>query len=246
MPRLSPIPSLALLVAAAQLFSGIASAHIHLLEPIPRYPGEVSGENKACPCGVGLSNRTCNVEGDRSDPDRSTDRVTTLVAGSSIVVHFDEYVGHSGRFRVAFDPNGADLQDFNANILGDITDPPGKVGNMGDGSNWQMTVTVPETPCTNCTLQLIQMMDGKTQEPVADPVGRSSYYQCADITIVAADGSTGAGAEPSPDVTEPDAPGDDSACSLGRASTHGSALGGVSLLLLACAVRRRRLLRRAR
>jgi hypothetical protein len=192
-PRL--ISSLAVL-ATAQLLSGVAMAHIHLEDPIPRYPGEVSGENKACPCGVGSSNRTCRVEGPVSDPARSTDRVTTLTAGSTIVMRFDEYVGHSGRYRVAFDQDGADLADFNAHPLVDIPDPRGNEGNTGDGSIWEIEVPVPETPCDNCTLQLIQMMDGNMVDLVADPVGRSSYYQCADITIVAAGGgSAGASSE---------------------------------------------------
>lgn len=193
MPKTRLIPSLAVL-ATAQFLSGVALAHIHLEDPIPRYPGEVSGENKACPCGVGASNRTCRVEGPVSDPDRSTDRVTTLTAGSTIVMRFDEYVGHSGRYRVAFDQDGADLVDFNAHPLVDIPDPRGNDGNTGDGSIWEIEVPIPETLCENCTLQLIQMMDGNMVDPVADPVGRSSYYQCADITIVAAGGgSAGAG-----------------------------------------------------
>ncbi len=193
MHKIKLTSSLAVL-AAAQLSSGVALAHIHLEEPIPRYPGEVSGENKACPCGVGSSNRTCRVEGPVTDPDRSTDRVTTLTAGSTIVMRFDEYVGHAGRYRVAFDANGADQVDFNANPLVDIPDPRGNAGNIGDGSIWEIEVPVPETPCDNCTLQLIQMMDGNTEDPVEDPVGRSSYYQCADITIVPASGGGSAGA----------------------------------------------------
>jgi hypothetical protein len=221
------------LVVAAQFYTGIASAHIHLLDPIPRYPNEVSGENKSCPCGVGESNRTCNVETDRSDPDRSVDRVTTLTAGSEITVRFDEYVGHSGRFRVAFDESGADLADFNAHPLADIPDPSGKTGNTGQGSIWEMQVTVPNTPCTDCTLQLIQMMDGDMSAPVADPVGRSSYYQCADIEVVAAAPDAGpGGGSPAPD---------DSGCSLGGAPAQSgwAAFGGLSALALLGWKRRR-------
>jgi hypothetical protein len=245
-PRL--MSSLAVL-ATAQLLSGVAMAHIHLEDPMPRYPGEVSGENKACPCGVGSSNRTCRVEGPVSDPDRSTDRVTTLTAGSTIVMRFDEYVGHSGRYRVAFDQDGADLVDFNAHPLVDIPDPSGNEGNTGDGSIWEIEVPVPETPCDNCTLQLIQMMDGNMVDPVADPVGRSSYYQCADITIVAAGGGA-AGA--SSEAVDAGANGVDviatpeSGCSLAQGSGPASARTRWQVLASACLLgflgwRRRRL-----
>jgi hypothetical protein len=208
------IPCLAALVVATQFCSGSARAHIHLLEPIPRYPDQVANENKSCPCGVGRSNRTCRFEDDRSDPDRSTDRVTTVAAGSRLVIRWDEYFGHAGRFRVAFDEDGADLSDFNAHPLADIPDPMGRVGNTGDGSIWEVEVTVPETLCENCTLQLIQVMDGATEEPVPDPVGRSTYYQCADIRIV----------ESLPD---------DGGCNLMAGSGARSAPGSLGLALLA-------------
>jgi hypothetical protein len=172
------------LLAAAPFCAGVARAHIHLLEPIPRYPDQVAGENKACPCGVGRSNRICQREDDRSDPDRSLDRVTTFEAGSTVTLRWDEYFAHAGRYRIAFDDDGADLEDFNAQPLADIVDPRGREGNTHDGSIWELEVTLPSTLCENCTLQLIQVMDGETEQPVDDPVGRSTYYQCADIRLV--------------------------------------------------------------
>lgn len=176
--------------------SALCSAHIHLLEPQPRYPDEVSGENKNCPCGVGTAGRSCSKPEERSDPNRSTDRATPLPGGSMLVVRLDEYVGHSGRYRIAFDPDGADLEDFNQHILADIPDPRGKAGNIDAGSLWEIAAALPNIDCDNCTLQVIQMMDGEMENPVADPVGRSSYYQCADL-VLTADASKPAGyAEP--------------------------------------------------
>lgn len=167
-----------------------ADAHIELIEPTARYPIATSGENKACPCGVGESNRLCDIPTDRSDPDRS-DRITTIAAGSTITVRFDEYVAHSGRIRLAFDFDGADLDDFNANILLDVPDPP---GNMNDiGTIWELQVQLPDQSCDNCTLQLLQMMDGNTTDPVLDPVGRSSYYACADLVLTDGTGNPDAG-----------------------------------------------------
>jgi hypothetical protein len=194
---------------AVSSLSSLASAHIELLEPPARYEMARSGDNKACPCGDGTSNRTCSVAGERSDDNRS-DRVTALVAGETLTVRFNEYIGHSGRYRIAFDEEGADLEDFNAHPLEDIPDPVGRDGNTGDGSFWEIPITVPDTPCESCTLQLIQMMDGNMEDPVEDPVGRSSYYACADITISSAmrlDEGGVANGTPAPD---------EAGCSIGR------------------------------
>jgi hypothetical protein len=220
-----PSFSIAAFALAAQLFSLSAAAHIWLDEPISRYPEEVAGENKACPCGVGESNRSCNNPNDRSDPDRSTDRITTLQPGQMLKIVIDEYVGHAGRYRVAFDEDGADLEDFNQHILLDEPDGPGRQGNVMEGSSiWEFNVQVPDTPCDNCTLQVIQMMDGNMVDPVPDPVGRSSYYQCADIVI------------------EGDAEDDGGMCSLTHVGAHGaSGVGALSVLVLGGLLRRRRL-----
>lgn len=251
-------PALALL-AALQFFAESAAAHITLMDPPARYPG--ASENKACPCGVGTSNRTCRVEGERSDPNRS-DRITMLRAGETIVVRFNETVGHAGRYRVALDLDGADLEDFNANVLLDVPDPPGRAGNLDDGTSiWELSVTIPPgMSCDNCTLQLIQMMNGNMEDPVADPVGLSTYYQCADIVVVDAEGEGGgAGGEGASDestsgegapsgadtdagvelVSNPPRVDDASCSASGRAATGGASLAWLALGVLAYARRRR-------
>jgi chitin binding protein len=223
--------TLAASLAVVPLYASTAQAHIHLLEPIPRYPDQVANENKACPCGVGRSNRICQFEEDYSDPDRSLDRVTAFEAGSTITVRWDEYFAHAGRYRVAFDEDGADLFDFNDHPLIDIPDPRGREGNSGDGSIWELDVTLPDTLCDNCTLQLIQVMDGETEAPVDNPIGRSTYYQCADIRIV----------EDLPD------PPDERGCAFVPTSAHAPAgaacaapsLGALALLALAARRARR-------
>jgi MYXO-CTERM domain-containing protein len=183
MSRHTSMLPLAGCVLALQLASGAASAHIHLLDPAPRYTDEVAGENKNCPCGVGTAGRRCSIPEERSDPNRSSVRTTTLTGGSMLTVQVDEYVGHSGRYRIAFDPNGADLEDFNQHVLLDIPDPRGAAGNIGNDSLWEFAVQLPNMDCENCTLQVIQMMDGNMADPVLDPVERSSYYQCADLVL---------------------------------------------------------------
>ncbi|MCP4449550.1 MAG: lytic polysaccharide monooxygenase [Myxococcales bacterium] len=240
-------------VLVTGMLTSTAAAHIHMLAPTPRYPKEVAMDNKACPCGVGESSRLCNVEGDRSDPNRAAEaRVTTLNTGGTVTVRFDEYIAHSGRYRVAIDFDGADLEDFSANPLIDIADPS---GNTGGGSIWQIEVPLPDINCDNCTLQLIQMMDGNTTDPVADPMNRSTYFSCADIKLVGADTSVpdggvvpgGPDAGGTADPTAPDAsgstgdpqnPASGSGCQSGGSSTVLGLLWVAAALLY---LRRRRL-----
>jgi len=156
-----------------------ARAHIELIEPAARYT--ISGFDtgiKSCPCGLGGSNRVCNVAQDGSDPDRSPN-VTRVEAGSTLTLRFEEFVDHAGRFRVAFDPEGADMADFNQHILADIPDPSGTGGQV-----WEIPVTIPEETCSNCTLQLVQAMEVPTDVPISDPGPISSYYSCVDLEIV--------------------------------------------------------------
>lgn len=183
-----------------------ALAHVGLEDPPPRYPTDGYSENKACPCGVGPNDQYCSDPNNRSDPNRSTD-VTSYAAGETITIQAHEVIGHSGRWRVAFDSDGADLTDFNANILLDIPDPSGNDGNVGQGDLWEFVVTLPNTPCTNCTLQLIQVMNGNTVDPVPDPVGESSYYQCADLELTGPPPDTGTTETPTSGTTDTATPG---------------------------------------
>jgi hypothetical protein len=190
----------AALAAGFQLLTSTAFAHIELQSPLNRYSDIKAGDNKSCPCGSGTTNRSCRKPEEFADPDRSPDRATTFAPGDTITVRFDEYVGHSGRYRIAFDPDGASLDAFNENILLDEPDPGGNTGNMGQGSLWQFQVTLPNMTCDNCTLQLIQVMDGNTTDKVLNPVDRGgTYFQCADIVLA---NGTPAGGIPPADPTD--------------------------------------------
>lgn len=175
------VPSSATLATFA-LFASTASAHIELIDPPPRYQLPA---NKSCPCGDGDSNRVCQTTAAETHDDNRSTTVTTLEAGSTITVTAEEYIDHSGRMRVAFDNDGADLADFNANILADESDPSDPTIVQAPRT-WTFEIQVPNTPCENCTLQVIQDMNGNTTTPVADPAGDSTYYSCADIRIVPA------------------------------------------------------------
>lgn len=180
--------------AAIALLASSAAAHIELVEPSPRYAVPA---NKSCPCGDGDSNRVCQTTAAEStDPNRSTN-VTTFEVGSMITVVTEEYINHGGRIRVAFDPDGADLADFNENILLDVSDPDEPSVNMANPRVWRLDVPLPDEPCDSCTLQVIQVMNNDTENEVADPAPFSTYYTCADIRLVPAgslnEGDSGAG-----------------------------------------------------
>jgi hypothetical protein len=209
--------------AAAVLFVAFgASAHIELLDPPPRY---ALPANKSCPCGDGASNRSCRVTAAEStDPNRSA-TVTTFEAGAIITVVAEEYIDHAGRMRVAFDPNGADLADFNDNVLADVEDPDEPTLTRANPRLWEFEVELPSEPCENCTLQVIQAMSGGTENPVMDPALLSTYYTCADIRLVepgtlSADGSLTPGTAP-PDGMAMQAQGGTANAGTGGAGAQG-------------------------
>jgi MYXO-CTERM domain-containing protein len=222
----TPRPLAALVLAL--LAAAPAWAHISMDHPQPRFD---DGQNKWCPCGTGgngsRQNDGCEVSD--TDPNRS-EVVTTFSPGESLTIQWRETIGHTGRFRVSFDPDGADQADFDANILADIADPGGSGGNTGNGNNWEVTVEIPSTPCENCTLQLIQVMNGNTADPVFDLTGTGTYFQCADIVIAGNEGEGEADGE-----GEDDGGGDDD--DGGGSCNSGAAPLALALLPL---LRRRR------
>jgi MYXO-CTERM domain-containing protein len=139
------------------LSASVASAHIALISPPPR-----GVDQKAGPCGRAGSTRGSTV--------------TTFAPGATITVEWDETVDHPGHYRIAFDDDGNDSfqnpnnpnDNFAQTLIEPIVD---KVG-----GRYSQQVTLPTTPCTNCTLQLVQVMT--TVVPY-----NSFYFQCADIII---------------------------------------------------------------
>lgn len=152
----------------AMLFAAPALAHIALRSPVVRY-----ADQKVGPCGKGTL-------------DARTNRVTTFTAGDTIEVVWDETINHPGHYRVSFDVNGQDFSlprsftdaDGGLNVLVDnIPDAPRA------NQRYTIRVRLPDTPCTNCTLQVIQMMTDKP--PYGD--GNDIYFQCADIVLLPRD-----------------------------------------------------------
>jgi len=173
------------------LLTGTASAHIAMTVPAPR-----SVDQKVGPCGAAGSVRGSNV--------------TEFQPGETVTFEWDETVDHPGHYRIAFDEDGNDFQNpnnpddaFAGTMVEPIVDKA--------GGHYTQQVTLPTTPCDNCTLQLVQVMT--TSVPY-----NSFYFQCADIRIAG-----------TPIDGDPDGGGDsvDGGC-----STTGSG-AGVGLALLA-------------
>lgn len=165
----------AALALGVGLWAMPAAAHIELLVPAARYSPD---SQKSPPCG-------------HPDNPPGAGAVATYQAGETITIEFDEFIDHAGHFRVALDPTGTDdftsptgFEDFYNSpqvILDDIPD-------MGGGV-YSIDVTLPDTPCEACTLQLIQVMNDGSWGPGDSDL----YFQCADIVIEGAGGGTAGG-----------------------------------------------------
>ena len=152
-----------------------AGAHVELLEPPARYP---RGELKDGPCG--------RLGGLRSG------RVTVVPAGSVLTVRFEEYIDHPGHYRIALDMDGDDdfedpqcLRDCDGRdmeiAVGDASWILADGIEDAEGGVYEVDVRLPETPCEQCTLQLIQVM---TDKPPYTLPGDDLYYQCADLRLI--------------------------------------------------------------
>jgi uncharacterized protein (TIGR03382 family) len=175
--------------------STTASAHIEMTSPMPRSLAQKEG-----PCGAPGSTRG--------------DNVTVFQPGETITVTWDETVDHPGHYRLAFDDDGDD--DFpnpnnpDDNFASTMVEPiADKVG-----GSYSQQVTLPTTPCDNCTLQLVQVMT--TRVPYD-----SFYFQCADLVIAG----------------DPTDPGGDPG---GGCSTSGGAGAGMLLAVLMLVRRQKR------
>ena len=192
--RLATVVAIGLLAPSATAY-----AHIALTSPAPRSEAQKEG-----PCGAAGSPRGT--------------KVTTFRPGQTITVEWDETVEHPGHYRIAFDDSGDDSfrnpsrpdDNFPQTLADQIPD-------RASGGHYTQQITLPNMTCTNCTLQLIQVMT--TVVPY-----NSFYFQCADIAIAAE------GAEPEPGPAEAEG-----GCAAG--SSSGSLAAGLAAAGL---VRRRR------
>ncbi|HEU0033368.1 MAG TPA: SCE4755 family polysaccharide monooxygenase-like protein [Kofleriaceae bacterium] len=236
------------------LVPSIASAHINMSFPLERNLTDQKLEH----CG------TANwVRADHPD------RTSTFAPGSTITVTWTETINHPGHFRIAFQPDGekfpippaapglckgsvacpngvanCDFPTVNQEGVDPTTGAIVLKDFIADGST-SLDITLPNMECTNCTLQLIQLMTDKcpyTTDAASDDI----YFRCADITLSASAPDAGPpppgdGALPGNDAGNPDTGdgGGGGCCSAGGDQAAPFSLLAATGLMLAWRRRRR-------
>jgi hypothetical protein len=262
----------AVLMSVALLSTSYAHAHFKLLKPSSWLnEDELGGPQKGSPCGPG---NAMPFVGDDMNPSPLSKAVTTFHAGETVTVELKETVYHPGYFRVSFAPKkaaDATTADFPNPAL---TDPQACIydksavksaphdnvladgmfmvdSQNGTGRSLMQDVKLPNEPCEECSLQVVQVMEMHG--------GSSCYYfHCADIKIVAAEGgsagstpsetagsmSAGTGATTPAKPTTPTKPNatntSDSGCSIARLGARESAKAAWCLVGVAAVLLRRR------
>ncbi len=152
-------------VAAVGLWAAftpaLALAHAGLTVPAPRNTDVRSGTSiKSGPCGPHAA---------------GTGVRTRLTAGAQFTVEFIETINHPGYFQLFF----SEVGDTNYVLLLDQI-PHSNAAPQPSFANprpYTQSITVPNVSCSNCSLQLIQVM-------TENPARPTLYFSCADIEIV--------------------------------------------------------------
>jgi uncharacterized membrane protein YgcG len=172
-----------------------AGAHIKMSAPPDWITTNAEGDpQKITPCGV-----------DSTVTYTPTNTVTTVHAGDKVTVSWTETVPHDGHFRISLainsrsellDPAVTKMNsDGTAAQVAISTSYPVLADDLFDhlassvspGKAYTTTVTIPNTPCAKCTLQLLQFMANHPLDP------SYFYHQCADLTIIGSGGAPGSG-----------------------------------------------------
>ena len=179
------LPALAL-GGFALLSSSNAEAHFKLMAPASWVvESDLGDPQKTGPCG--------------GDAVTTTGAVTQFEAGQTITVTWQETVGHSGHFRISLAKDRADLIDpvvttttgdgttgnsISAEIMAPVAYPvlmdnlfPRDNVTAPQATPFTQDVVLPDEPCENCTLQVIQFM---AQHPPG-----YFYHHCANVNVVA-------------------------------------------------------------
>ncbi|MEY4511171.1 MAG: hypothetical protein RLZZ450_3293 [Pseudomonadota bacterium] len=189
-----------LALASVSLFSTArVEAHFRLEQPPSwLHEDEVGGPQKGSPCGPG--NRML-ILGDDVQPVPTSGAVTSFSPGQTVTLELEETVYHPGYFRVSLarttaarattmdfpNPPLTDPVDCHFDAKAVATGAHGNVladglfmieGQEGTNRSLKPSVTLPDEPCADCTLQIVQVMEGH-------PGSSCFYYHCADIKIVA-------------------------------------------------------------
>lgn len=203
------LPTAAVLLLAP----GLAHAHIELTNPPGRYT-----DQKAGPCGKG------STDARTTDPNK----ITEYHAGETITIEFKETIQHQSHYRVTLSSTGDSAFIDPTGYDDTTTEPPelidGVQDNDSSSTDHSIEVTLPNEPCEECTLQLIQVMYDKM--PWGPGGGSDIYYQCADIVILPAEGG-GSGGAPSSGGSSGESTG--GATGSGGTGVGGLGIGGTDL-----------------
>ena len=154
----------AFVLAVVTMAPATAAAHAYIMQPPSRDVGEPNLDARAKkfgPCGGSAR----------------TNMPTQYEVGAEIEVKFEETIGHTGCYQIAFSP--ADDKDW-VTLL-QVNDPAGR-------QNVQSaTVKLPAgVSCKDCTLVVRQLMFNRACEADAAPNSISAgdtYFSCADIRV---------------------------------------------------------------
>ncbi|MFW7378553.1 MAG: SCE4755 family polysaccharide monooxygenase-like protein [Oligoflexus sp.] len=124
---------------------------------IPRNSSDANKGDEATPCGPNSTTRSTNP--------------VVLMVGETVTVDYEETIGHMGTFQLNFSEAGQ--VNFTPLSPAQIDDNTPVAGAANKG---QFQFTVPNTPCTDCTIQFVQDMNGALH-----------YKSCVDIVITPAD-----------------------------------------------------------
>lgn len=154
------------------LLSHASFAHSRF-NPLGNIPGRSTASGlKTGPCG-GI-NRTATAK--------------ALASGQAVRVDWEETIQHPGRFEFYFSQSGDSGFSYLATVQDDQNNP---IPAGGPNHVFTSTLTLPNVTCTDCTLQMVQVM-------TENPASPSYYYSCADIQL-----SPSTAATPPPPVPLP-------------------------------------------
>ncbi len=156
-----------LIVAMTLLWSTFSFAHARLKASNEVMPRSTNAGVKVGPCG-GYARAV-------SPP--------VLAPGQTITVNWEEVIDHPGRYEFYF----SSASDQNFMLLATIPDTA--TGALPHQYTTQLTL--PNVTCTDCTLQMIQVMTENPNMP-------SLYFSCADMKLEAGAQPT---ATPAPTAT---------------------------------------------
>jgi MYXO-CTERM domain-containing protein len=211
------------------LTSSTADAHFHVQTPTPWViENDGAGDpQKAAPCGV-----------DSTVTYTPSNVVTSYAPGQVVHIVWNETVQHSGWYRISLAADRADLKDpaysTVPSLLGPVADDaaisnppvapvlvdglfPHQIGDAPPMYSYDLTL--PDTPCEKCTLQIIEFMSNHTY----NVPGGYFYHHCMDISIRA--GADGGVMVVSDAGTVKGRPASMSATSTGSDATTGSSAG---------------------